>query len=340
MHVRTRSQVGVAATGVAIVGITAMTATLLGPAPGAQSGTAVPRDVRLTATEVPPGGLITSFLRNQVINCSAICPPLINVGVTAALTTLQTPVTSVGALQSGNILKAIGIIATSVTDPTNAALGAAIDADATVAVPRASNTFEVAVVGLLNVVPAAAGGLPGIFAALQTVRQDTFEALNSPVGAPPAITAMPQGVVEVAAISAIHVGEAVIFPAFNDALQATVGVPNAAAKELAASGDPVRSVAAGVNSAVGSVTAATNVVAASVVNAVKDIRATSGQSAPAGITGGSPLQLAGTPKHSSAETGGSHSLSDFESKIRQAARSAVNSTSIRPLRIASSKSKG
>src|SRR5689334_16903573 len=126
MHVRTRSHAGVAATGVAAIGIAAMAVTPLIPGIQAQSQQAASREVRLAATEVPPGGLLTSFLRNQVIYCSAICGPLINTGVTAAVTTLGTPVTFVAALQSGNLLKAIGITAASVTGPTNAALGAAI----------------------------------------------------------------------------------------------------------------------------------------------------------------------------------------------------------------------
>ncbi len=245
MHVRTRSHAGTAATGVAVVGIAAIAATPLAPATDAQSQLAASHDVRLAAAAVPPGGLITSFLGNQVIYCSAICPPLINTGVTAALTTLQTPAAFAGALQSGDLLKAIGITAASVTGPTNDALAAAILADTTVAVPKASNAFEVAVVGLLNIAPAAAGGLPAVGAAIEAARQQTFDALNLPVPVT-GPTVMPQGVVQVAAISAIRVGEAVIFPAFNDVLQATVGVPDAAAQELAASGDPARAAAAGV----------------------------------------------------------------------------------------------
>jgi len=342
MHVRTRSHAGVAATGVAAIGIAAMAGTPLAPAIQAQSQHAVSRDVRLAATEVPPGGLLTSFLNNQVIYCSFICGTLINIGVTAGVTTLQTPVAFVGALQSGDLLKAVGITASSVTGPTNAALAASILADTTVAVPKASNAFEVAAIGLLNVVPAAAGGLPAVGAAVEAAREQTFLALNSPVGGPPLATAMPNGVVQVAALSAIRVGEAVIFPAFNDVLQATVGVPNAAAQTLAATGDPVRAVAAGVNSAAGTANAAVSVVANSVIDGVKNIRNAAGQSQgsmlaltqkPSTTTTSvrTSLKSSGpsvtTPKHAKADSGSSHPLRDVASKVQQAAHSVAKTAS-------------
>jgi hypothetical protein len=342
MHVRTRSHSGVAATGVAALGIAAMAAIPITPGVQADSQQAVSREVKLAATEVPPGGLLTSFLRNQVTYCSAICGPLINTGVTGVVTTLQTPIAFVGALQSGDLLKAIGITAASVTGPTNAALAAAILADSTVAVPKASNTFEIAVISLLNVVPAAAGGLPGVGAALEAAREQTFLALNSPVGGP-FTPPTPQGVLEVATLSAIRVGEAIIFPAFNDVLQATVGVPNAAAQELAATGDPVRAVAAGVNSAAGTVNAAVGVVAGSIVDGIENIRAAAGQSSQGSMLAltqkstttttsvrtnlGSSGQAGTTPKHASVGLGSSHPLGDVASKVGQAARSVVKNAS-------------
>ena len=229
MHAPTRSRAGVAATGIAIVGIAAMAATPLAPAIHAQSPPSVSHDVRLTAAEVPPGGLITSFLGNQVIYCSIICPLLIQTGVTPVVTTLQTPVTFVTALQqSGDLLKAIGATAASVTGPTNAAATAAIVADGTLVAPRALNAFEVGVVGLLNVVPAAAGGLPGIATAIQTARQDTFDALNAPIVANPEPTVMPQGVVQVAVVGALNVGGAIIFTGLNDILSGAFQTPDAA----------------------------------------------------------------------------------------------------------------
>ena len=139
-------------------------------------------------------------------------------------------------------------------------------------------------VGLLNVIPAAAGGLPGIAAAIQTARQDTFDALNLPVVPNQPSTVMPRGVVQVAVVSALNVVGAIIFPGFNHILSGAFQVPDAVAQELAATGDPVRALAAGVNAATAAVTAAGAVVADSVATAVSDIRAATGQSTPANRT--------------------------------------------------------
>ena len=348
MHASTRSHAGVAATGIAVVGIAAMAATPLVPPTPAQSPPAVSHDVRLAVDEVPPGGLVTSFLGNQVIYCSIICPLLIQTGVTAAVTTLATPSTFVTALQSGDLLKAIGVTAASVTGPTNAAATASIVADGTLVAPRALNAFEVGVVGLLNVVPAAAGGLPGVVSAIQDARQDTFTALNAPIVPNPTPTVMPRGVVQVAVVGAINVGAAVIFPAFNEVLNAVFEVPDAAAQELAVTGDPIRAAAAGATTATGSVTEAVSVVADSVVTAVSDVRTAAGQS-----SGGNettqvqkcietttsarpklepPRRSAMTTKNASAKPGSAHPLRDVVSTVRDDARGVTKNASERPHR--------
>jgi hypothetical protein len=281
MQIPTCLHAGVAATGIAVLGIGAMVAAPLAPAIQYQSPPTVAQDVRLAAATVPPGGLLTSFLGNQLIYCSLICPLLVQTAVTPVVTTLQTPGTFLTALQSGNLLKAIGVTAASVTGPTNAAAEQAILVDGSIPAKRALNAFEVGVVGLLNVVPAAAGGLPGIATAIETARQDTFTALNLPVVANPTPTVMPRGVVQVVVVSALNVVGAVIFPGFNHILSGAFQIPDAVAQELAATGDPVRAVAAGVNAATAAVTAAGAVIADSVVTAVSDIRAATGQSLPA-----------------------------------------------------------
>jgi hypothetical protein len=238
----------------------------------------VAQDVRLTAATVPPGGLLTSFLGNQVIYCSLICPLLIQTGVTPIVTTLQAPGTFLTALQSGDLLKAIGVAAASVTGPTNAAAEQAILVDSEIPAQRALNAFEVGVVGLLNIAPGAAGGLPGIVTAIQAFRQDTFTALNLPIMPNPMPTVMPHGVLQVAVVGGLNVVGAVIFPGFNHILSGAFETPDAIAQELAATGNPVRAVVAGVNTAAGEVTAAVTDIADSVVTAVGSIRAASGQS--------------------------------------------------------------
>lgn len=259
-------------TGLAAVAATAVIVAPLSPVTAAPALPTVAHEVRLAASSVPPGGLITSFLHNQTVYCSIICPLLAQTGVTAVTTTLQAPGTFLAALSAGDLLKAIGAAAASVTGPTDAAAQKAIDADAAIPAQRALNAFEVGVVGLLNVLPAVQGGLPGIAAALQKARQDTYDALNLPFVPNPTPTVMPRGVFQVAVVGAINVVAAVIFPAFNDVLAGAFQVPDAIAQELAKTGNPVRALAAGIRTAAGVVVAAGKVVAQAVVKAVDDVR--------------------------------------------------------------------
>jgi hypothetical protein len=262
-----------------------MVAAPLTPVTQYQSPPTVAQDVRLSAATVPPGGLITSFLNNQLTYCALICPLLVQTAVTPFVATLQSPGTFLTALQAGDLLKAIGAAAASVTGPTNAAAQQAILVDGSIPAARALNSLEVAVVGLLNVIPAAANGLPGIASALEAARQDTFDALNLPVVPNQPSTVMPHGVAQVAVVSALNVVGAVIFPAFNHILSGAFQVPDAVAQELAATGDPIRALAAGVNAATAAVSAAGADIAAAVDKAVTDIRAAAaGQSAPANAT--------------------------------------------------------
>lgn len=277
MNTQIRRRAGRGFAAVAAAGITGIAA--IGAPPMAPAIPALPaysHGAVLAATAVPLGGLLTSFVGNQGIYCSIICPLLVETGTTAAMATLQTPAAFAAALQSGDVLKAIGAAAASVTGPTNDAAAAAILADGTLVAPRALNAFEVGTVGLLNVLSAAPGGLPAVIDAIQVARQQTFDALNAPIVPNPAPLATPHGVLQVTVISAINVVGAVIFPAFNDALGAVFSAPNAAAQELASSGDPALAFAAGVNSARQSLNAAVTVVSESVAKAVTDIRAAAG----------------------------------------------------------------
>ena len=278
MHAMSRSFTDFAATGIAVVGIGALAAAPLAPPPQVLSPPVAAHDVRLAAASVPPGGLVTSFLGNQLIYCSLICPSLVQLAVTVPIAVLQTPGTFVTALQSGDPLKAIGAAAASVTGTADAAATIAIDRDGTIVAPRAWNAFEVAVVGLLNVVPAAAGGLPGIVTAIETARQDTFTALNRPLVANPTPTVMPHGVLQVAVVEGLNVVAAVIFPGLNAILQGGFDTVDAVAQTLARTGNPVAAVAAGATTATGALTEAGSIVADSVVTAVGNIRTAIDQS--------------------------------------------------------------
>lgn len=71
--------------------------------------------------------------------------------VTVPVATLQIPGTFVTALQSGDLLKAIGAAAASVTGAADAAATGAIVSDGTIVAPRALNAFEVGVVGACSI---------------------------------------------------------------------------------------------------------------------------------------------------------------------------------------------
>lgn len=270
MRTPTRPHAGAAVTGIAVVASAAILATPVTPPPNPHP--IVTQDVRLAANTVPIGGLLTSFLGNQVIYCSLICPLLVETAVTPAVQTLQAPGTFLAALQSGNVLKALGAAAASITGPTNAAAEQAILVDSEIPAQRALNAFETGVLGLLNVVTAAPSGPAGILAAIQAARQQTFDALNAPIMPNPPPTVMPHGVLQVAVISGINVVGAVIFPGFNDFLSAAFETPNAAAQTLATTGNPLAAGAAAVSALGARVVAAATVIANSVVTAINNIR--------------------------------------------------------------------
>jgi hypothetical protein len=359
MHATSRSFTDFAATGIAVAGITALAAAPLAPPPQVLSPPVAAHDVRLAAASVPPGGLVASFLGNQLIYCSLICPHLVQLAVTVPIAVLQTPGTFVTALQSGDLLKAVGAAAASVTGAADAAATAAIVPDGTIVAPRAWNALEVAVVGLLNVVPAAAGGLPGIVTAIETARQDTFTALNRPLVPNPTPTVMPHGVLQVAVVEGLNVVAAVIFPGFNAILQGGFDTVDAVAQTLARTGDPVAAVAAGATTATRALTEAGSIVADSVVTAVGNIRTAIDQSHPRAASaieqsgppdasgteqvekqstvtkpirarsGTSPQQLATSNGHVSAEPHTARTLRDEVSKIRHTVRRAVQNAAER-----------
>jgi hypothetical protein len=215
------------------------------------------------------------------------------------------------------------VTAASVTGPVNDAAAAAILADGSLVAPRALNAFEVGVVGLLDVVPAAAGGVPDVLAAVERVRRDTFDAMHAPIVPNPTPTAEPHGPVQVAVVSVIDVGAAVAFPAFNDVLGATTAVPDAAARELAATGDPARAVAAGVTTAGEAGQAAVTVVSHAVRTAIDDVRA-SRHSPRSRAAAEDPVATSGKDSKPSARAERRHPLRDAISKVRKAIRHAAS----------------
>ncbi|MET9486184.1 hypothetical protein [Nocardia sp. NPDC006630] len=258
--------VGVVATGFAVAAMATATAAPVSEPPGAV------RDGGPVAEAVPPGGLITSFLHNQVTYCSIICPLAVQTATTAVTAIQQAQGTFAAASQGNDPAKALGIAAASITGPTSAAAQQTIVADGTVVAPRALNAFEVGVVDVLNIGPAAAaGGPPAAVAAAQTARQDTYAALNAPIVPNPPPTVTPHDAVQAAVVAVIDAGAAVVFPAFNTVLTAAFQAPDAAAQELAATGDPQQALAAGLDTVTAAQTAADTIVTDAVARAVDEI---------------------------------------------------------------------
>jgi hypothetical protein len=281
MGAAVRSSTAVVATGIAIVALTPAPPT---PALELARPAIVSHDIRLSAMTVPPGGLIASFLGNQLLYCSLICTSAVNGVATVSGVALQTPATFINGLQSGNLLKAIGATAASVTGAAETAAADVIFKDGMEVAPRALNAFEVGVVGLLNILPAARSGLPGLLAAIETARRDTYTALNRPIVPNPEPTVRPRGVLQVAVIGAINVVAAVIFPALNDVLLGAFQVPNAVAQTLARTGDPLQAVGAGLTTAVRVAGAAVRVIVDAAATAISDVRAVSQLESPRSLT--------------------------------------------------------
>ena len=158
---------------------------------------------------------------------------------------------------------------------------------------------------------------------------------------------------QVAAVGALNVGGAVAFTAFNEVLSAAFETPDAVAQELAATGDPVRAVAAGVNTAAGAVTAAGTAIADSVVTAVNNVGAAAGQSHSGNTmtpnqmssattlstraTVGLPRGSVATTKRTDPKHAGQQPLRDVVSTVRQAAHSFMKNVAERPHHALSSK---
>lgn len=321
--------------GAVVVAVVAAAVVVTAPRPAAPAAV---HDVTLAASaSVPPGGLITSFLRNQTVYCSIICPLLAQTGVTAVTTTLQAPGTFLAALSAGDVLKAIGAAAASVTGPTEAAAQRAIDADAAIPAQRALNAFQVGVVGVLNVLPAVQRGVPGVMAALQKAREETYAALNLPFVPNPEPTVMPRGVFQVAVVAAINVVAAVIFPAFNYVLAGVFEVPDAMAQELARTGNPVRALSAGIRTAGNVVGAAGEVITEAVATAVDDVRQAASDQ-PAAPTAATPKPVTATltaprkPSTPAARRTQPIALHDVESTLRRSVHDLVGRVTPRPTR--------
>ncbi|HYZ67604.1 MAG TPA: hypothetical protein VE666_07350 [Mycobacterium sp.] len=217
------------------------------------------------------GAIPLAFIRNQFQYCSLICPFALQAAITVPIAAAQTPVTFLGSLAStGNIFKAVGAAAASVTGPANSNVTTLINNDVFLVVPKAFHALDVAVVEGFNV--GAAILTPGDFlGAVQNARTNILGALNQPVGTPTTPTGA-TNIFQVVAVSAIDVTTAVAFQAGELLLAGVVQVADAAAQELAQSGNPAAALAAGATRAGQVIGEASAPVASAVNTAVTNIR--------------------------------------------------------------------
>jgi len=103
------------------------------------------REVRLTAAPAL-GAIPLAFIRNQFQYCSLICTFAVQGAITVPIGAAAAPATFLGSLAStGNIFKAFGSAAASVTGPADAAVTPLINNDVFLVVPKAFHALDVAV---------------------------------------------------------------------------------------------------------------------------------------------------------------------------------------------------
>ena len=257
-------------TGVAIAGISALVAAPSAPPPQPSSPRTVVREVQLTAAPAL-GAIPLAFIRNQFQYCSLICPYAVQGALTVPIAAAQAPATFLGSFATaGSLFKAIGAAAASVTGPANDAVTPLINNDVFLVVPKAFHALDVAVVEAFNV--GAALLSPGqLVAAVENARTNILAALNQPVG-PPTTPTGARNIFQVVAVSAIDVFTAIAFQAGELLLAGVVQTADAAAQELAQSGDPVAALAAGAARAGTVINQSAGIVSSAVDTAVTNIR--------------------------------------------------------------------
>ena len=218
----------------------------------------VSQEVRLAASPAP-GALVGAFLRNQLENCSVICPFIVQGATTVPVAAAAAPLVFVNALTTQPLLQAIGTAAASVTQPAQDAAEGIITNDLNLVLPRAQRALEVAVVEAFTIGSTALtrpGQLPRT---VDTARNRFLTALNQPLGVP----TLPSGAttpLQVAAVRAIEIGSAVAFQAGELLLLGAVRAANTAATTLSRTGSVPATIAATGASVASTVTAATTAI--------------------------------------------------------------------------------
>ena len=184
----------------------------------------------------PPGALLNSFWRNQIQNCNAICPYLLDGVIDLPVALVQAPGMYGAALAAtGSQPHATGIAAASVTGPADAAMTGIIDNDVNIVLPRAQNAFEVGVVESMNV--AAAVGGPSVGPTFDNARAQFLDGLDRPLARNPEPIVTPATAAQADVVAAIRVGSAVLFHAPELGMVGATDAADDAATTYAATGD-------------------------------------------------------------------------------------------------------
>lgn len=196
----------------------------------------------------PPGALAAAFANSQLTYCSLICPHIIDFVADVPVAIVRTPAVFGDArARTHSVDRSIGVAMASVTDPANSAMSGIIGNDLDLVLPRAQNALEVAVVEMLRVSDAArSGAAPGALRrTVETGRSRILDALDAPIVVDPPQLATPTTPAQTAALDAIDVGSAVLFRAPEMLMVGATIAADAAADELAATGDITRARDAG-----------------------------------------------------------------------------------------------
>lgn len=316
--------VGAAIAAVSVV--TVVGGVVTPPSPGMTLSGQPP--VRLVAADAaPPGAIPLAFLRNQFQYCELICPYALQGAVEVPVTVARTPVVFLNALgTTGEVPRAFGAAAASVTGRLSAAVTPIIENDVYRVVPKAFNNLEVSVVELANVASAVlepARFLP----AVHTARVNILAALNQPLPPPAPTETGARGLPQVLAVEAIKVTAAVAFQAGELLLLGVVQSADAAAQELARSGDPVAAVTAGVSQAAETIDVAGGVVRDAVDTAVTNIRGSLDDPVPSSTTKSSANQEESTGRAIASRAESSTQRRQARELPQSAARSSEESES-------------
>ncbi|MET9328390.1 hypothetical protein [Tsukamurella sp. NPDC003166] len=217
-------------------------------------GTAVPAAAAPSASPPPAGALLQQFARNQLQNCSAICPYAAQGVLTVPAGLVAAPGAALMAVGAGRTpLAALGAGAAAVSAPANAAMTGIIGNDLNQVVPRFQNGVLVGTIDLMRI-----GEGTGTVGALRT---DLLAALQEPLPpvapTPPPLTTpppfgsapAPQGPVETAVVGTTNTFFAAAFYVPELSLLGATQTANAAATTLAGTGDPSAAVSAGADAA-------------------------------------------------------------------------------------------